>query len=131
MIGLALATNQLSLSQSNLNQIENRGPQYRDYVSFLRAEEVFLSTGALPVNFPQEPFASLLKKTYQKRQSEMNLSAEFEQYFISKFGSGGFDGWSNGFVELMRAKNIANKLGLNSLEGALAKLEIQARNGQP
>ena len=130
MIGLALATDQLLLAQSSLTQIESMGPQYRNFVSFLRSEEEFLSSNVVPTNFPETPYGSILKKVYQSVGDEDALSLEFSRYFEAKFSSGGFDGWSNGFVELMRAKNIASKLNLTTLVETLAALEVRARTGK-
>lgn len=130
MIGLALATNQIELANNSLAQIEAIGPQYRNYVSFLRSEEAFLRTQKLPTLFPNTPFAQILSKTYKGNTSEIVLLNEYKNYFTRLFQSGGFDGWSNGFVELMRAKNIARKLNLNTLSISLENLESRARSGK-
>ena len=84
----------------------------------------------MPTNFPETPYGSILKKVYQSVGDEDALSLEFSRYFEAKFSSGGFDGWSNGFVELMRAKNIASKLNLTTLVETLAALEVRARTGK-
>jgi tetratricopeptide (TPR) repeat protein len=129
MIGLALATNQIQLASDTLSQIEGLGIQYRNYVAFLRSEEQFFKSQKIPTQFPNSHFAMILSKTYNGTSSEADLSSEYEQYFTSLFSSGGFDGWSNGFVELMRAKNIAKALKLVTLMTALEELEVKARTG--
>lgn len=130
MIGLALASNKLAVAQNALTQIEALGPQYRNFVAPLRSEEKFYSSNVVPTNFSQDQFGTLLRKTFRRTTLEQVLANEYEQYFTAKFRSGGFDGWSNGFVELLRAKNIANKLGLSVVEAKLVDLELKAKSGE-
>jgi len=130
MIGLALAVGELDRAEEALVLIEVLGPQYKNYVSFLRSEQGFLSASTIPKVFPSTDFGALLKTIYEKSSSQESLYSQLEVYFVAKFKSGGFDGWSNGFVELMRARNISSKMGLTELEQSLKQLEVRARSGQ-
>lgn|GEM_PF-5421582 len=131
MIGLSLALNQLEQAGQVLTQIEAIAPQYKDFVKDLRAEHTYLTSKKVPAQFAQGELGVLIRKVFASNANSQQvlLSNELEAYFVGVFSSGGFDGWSNGFVELMRVQNIAKTKNLNILSKSLENLIVKAREG--
>ncbi|MCF8060692.1 MAG: hypothetical protein K9K67_15420 [Bacteriovoracaceae bacterium] len=131
-IGLSLALNQLDEAAEVLTQIEAIGPQYRQFVRDLREEHSFLANKVTPTQFGSGELAPLIRKIFASDASaqEGTLSKSFENYFVNVFRSGGFDGWSNGFVDLMRVQNLAKTKKLMILSSDLEELMVKAREGR-
>lgn len=63
----------------------------------------------------------------QNRDSK--LSEKITSYFAKKFKSGGFDGWSNAYIELLRLKRVAKILSMNWLVEDIGPLEFAIQSG--
>jgi len=131
MIGLSLALGKLEQADQVLTQIEAIAPQYKQFVKDLRQEQIYLSSKKTPSQFAEGKLGVLTRKMFSSRAllEEDQLSKDFERHFIGVFSSGGFDGWSNGFVDLMRVQNLAKAINLKKLSQSLEELIIKAREG--
>lgn len=57
------------------------------------------------------------------------LTSEITRYLADRFISGGFDGWSNAYLELLRLKRVARILGMNQFLEDLQPLEFTVQSG--
>lgn len=60
---------------------------------------------------------------------DKTLNSDITSYLAEKFTQGGFDGWSNAYLELLRLKRVAKILSLDDLTSALMPLEFTVQAG--
>ncbi len=134
-IGVSLAMGDLVNADKILSQFEAMGPEWANFLKPLRNELLALSNPLNPPTLSARPgsFDYLVKMTVELSANpamESQITAAANQYFTSRLTAGGFDGWSNGFVELLRLKTVATTFNAPTLLAALTDLEARARAGQ-
>ena len=133
-IGLSLAMGDLQNAELILNEFESYGPEWVNFLKPLRAEYQVLSNPANPPVLSARPgsFDYLVKMTVELNSNpalETQIVSAASQYFLGRLTAGGFDGWSNGFVELLRLKTVATTFNATALVTALEDIEVRARAG--
>lgn len=66
---------------------------------------------------------------YLAGKADSKLSNDLTAYFSERLKSGGFDGWSNAYLELLRIKRIANILSMDWIIKDTEALTIAVQNG--
>ena len=66
---------------------------------------------------------------FSKSGRDERLSQQINTYFSSRFKSGGFDGWSNAYIQLLRLKRIATILSMDWLLAEIDTLSFAVQNG--
>lgn len=134
-IGVLLATNRLVEADQLITQLEQNGPQWVNFLSGFRYELNVLQDQNTPQikSLPQagsyDALVAQLRNMGNNKSFESNLISNATMYFRSKLTSGGFDGWSNSFVELLRLKNLADVYGATTVSFELEQLIEASRNG--
>lgn len=134
-VGVLLATNRLSEANTLLTNLEQNGPQWVNFLASFRYELNILMDPSTPQKklLPQrgsyEYLVESLRSYGKNKINEGTLITEAKSYFTQKLTSGGFDGWSNSFVELLRLQNLANKLNAPLIEAELEKIVQASRKG--
>jgi len=132
-IGVLLFTNQLEKANQLLGQIESQGEAWKNFVKPLKDEWNLLYLTIEPTGSfrfgSYEYMVQELLKAQKGIVSQSSVTKVANQYFINKLKSGGFDGWSHGFVELLRLQNIAKTLKLGEVESQLEAIVVAARAG--
>lgn len=104
----------------------------RGFVS-LRAELALSKENATGTSLEADSVLSTIIQrmidSYVRGTTDASLSAEISSYIASEFKAGGFDGWSNGYLDLLRIKRVAKILELKVVSDELVPLEFAARNG--
>lgn len=72
---------------------------------------------------------SWVAEAFVKGVRDDGLSNEVNTYFSGRFRSGGFDGWSNAYIELLRLRRIVKILSMNWLIVDIDTLSLAVQNG--
>lgn len=133
-MALAVLTSPFSEADTLLKSYEKSG--WANYVKPLRLELDFNLQNMGPLkaisdSSEETGYAKLIQQIAGASpiNRDAKLSESTANYFSKKFKSGGFDGWSNGFIELLRLKRIAKILSLNWLIEDLNPLEFAIKSG--
>lgn len=119
-----------------LAKFEARG--LGDFVKPLRLE-LDLSPETVPAALASSQdaplvYTRLLNKvlgSYSKASRKIDplVVEEITGYLLTRFKKGGFDGWSNAYLQLLRLKRVAKILSIDSLIQGLDTVEFNARSG--
>lgn len=135
-IGLAMVLGDFSSAEQMLTTFEAQGPQWVNFLKPLRDELALLKTAGTSgyaSNASMGTYAYLVRLVVALKDNpsfEAQVVSSINQFFTSRLTAGGFDGWSNGFVELLRLKAVAEALNTQSVVDAINDLETKARQGQ-
>lgn len=134
-IGVLLATNRLAEADSLLTSLEQNGPQWVNFLSSFRYELNILTNPNtpqkkfIPQNGSYEYLVEAVRNFGKNKVNENGLILNAKSYFTQRLTSGGFDGWSNSFVELLRLKNLAKTVNAPTIEAELQKIVDASRQG--
>lgn len=131
-IGLLVATGDFAKAEMFISSEELDGGSSEARVQALRGELEFLRDGKEMTTTEQGAYGQIINYLVQgasKPQLIAQLEPQLEQYFTAKLTSGGFDGWSHAFVDLMRIRAIAKKLNIQTTVALLNDIEKKAQDG--
>jgi tetratricopeptide (TPR) repeat protein len=135
-IGVLLADNRLLDADDLISKLEQNGPQWVNFLAPFRYELNILMGQTEVALKPQMPrkgtyayFVEALRKVKLNQFVEDQLVAETTAYFTARLTSGGFDGWSNSFVELLRLQTLAAKLDLQNVVASLEVIVTKSKAG--
>lgn len=129
VIGLALATNDFALAKKLIGTQKAVSP---NSVVLFEQELNFLENGTAMTQFARDAF-SQINQILIAIQTGQATFAQYkdavEGYFVQSLTSGGFDGWSHSFVELLRLRNVAEKLGVTEFVTLADDIDAKAKAG--
>lgn len=129
VIGLALAKNDFALAKKLISTQKAVSP---NSVVLFEQELNFLENGTAMSQFGRDAF-SQINQILLAIESGQATFAQYkdaiEGYFVQSLTSGGFDGWSHSFVELLRLRNIAQKLGVTEFVTLADDIDAKAKTG--
>lgn len=126
-IGLALAENNFQVAEDSLTKY---GAMINSRL--LKAELDYLKNGKKMDLYGLDAYEQILDFLFKIERGEANysqLQAAVENYFTQSLNSGGFDGWSHSFVDMLRLRNIGVKLGITDFVKSIDEIKTKAENG--
>ncbi len=87
--------------------------------------EVITAKGSTFDQLMKEMMMSYLSRTAVKE----SYYSRVNDYFSAQFPAGGFDGWSNGYLELLRLKRVARLLSIKEFDIEIRPLEFAITSG--
>jgi tetratricopeptide (TPR) repeat protein len=118
-----------------LTSLEKSG--WEKYLKPLRVELELTTENKDSLSFAKDSgeeseYNKILKKiaqNYPNPSRDAQLSESISNYFSKKFKAGGFDGWSNAYIEMLRMKRVARIFKANWIIDDIQPLEYAIQNG--
>lgn len=137
-VSLIVATGKYEDADKMLKVLEESGwrtyvKSYRDELELTPEKAKLMKASGVSQGHGSD-FQVLVDKliaTYAEGQTEVNpaLTSEVTDFFAKAFKAGGFDGWSNAYLQLLRIKRVAKILSMDKFISGLEPLEFAIRSG--
>jgi hypothetical protein len=128
-IGLALSEDNFQLAKKLIDDQKANNPSS---MVLFEQEINFLKDGTPMTKFAQDAYSQIVQIFLAVKGGQAQFvqhEATIENFFKQSLTSGGFDGWSHAFVDLLRLRNIAKKLGVNEFVKMADDIDAKAKAG--
>ncbi|NCN95130.1 MAG: hypothetical protein GW917_00230 [Bdellovibrionales bacterium] len=137
-LGLEIIKGDYKKADQLLSKYEGYSDSWKTYLAPLR-EELDLTQDQVrqarvrTIPGDSDSYESLmveLKNSFAEGQPlNLDYYSRLNTYFSNRFQAGGFDGWSNAYLELLRMKRVAKILSLEDFELEMKPLEMTVKSG--
>lgn len=132
---LTVTTDNETLASDRIALYENKG--WRNFVKPMKLELTLSRNNQNEYieelsRDSESEFKKMLKRVLllpENSSRDETLASDMLSYFAKEFKSGGFDGWSNAYINLLRVKRIGKILNHQWISEEFAALEFAAQSG--